>query len=76
MGNEKGVVIINKAMLKMAIERAGMTQNQLAKELGWSKNTMSNKVNGHTNLNVRDVLKICEALNIKDNIEKAIIFLT
>lgn len=66
---------MNKALFKMAVERAGYTQSKLAKELGISKNTLSNKVNGHTNVNVTEVSKICDILNIHNDEEKARIFL-
>lgn len=76
MGNhKKGDAIMNKAMFKMVIERAGYTQTSLAKELGISKNTLSNKVNGHTNITVKEVVEYCRILKIYDDKEKAQIFL-
>ena len=66
---------MNKAMFKMAIERAGYTQTTLAKELGISKNTLNNKVNGHVNINTNEIAKICKILNINDDAEKVQIFL-
>ena len=68
--------IMNKALFKMAIVRSGYTQTRLAKELGISKNALSNKVNGRSSVTVSDVIKICEILNIHDNNEKAEIFLS
>lgn len=67
---------VNKALFRMAVLRAGYTQTQLAKELGVSKNTLSNKVNGRVNVTVVEAQKICEILHITDNVEKAQIFLT
>lgn len=67
---------MNKILFKMAIARSGYTQNQLAKELGISRNALSNKINGRSSVTVSDVIRICEILNIQDNNEKAEIFLS
>lgn len=72
----KGVVFINKGMFKMALIRKGLTQNELAKMLGMTKNTLSNKVNGHTNIYTYEAKRICEILEITDPKEQASIFLS
>lgn len=60
----------------MALIRKGMTQNDLAKMLGMTKNTLSNKVNGHTSVYTHEAKKICEILEINDPKEQANIFLS
>lgn len=60
----------------MALIRKGMTQNELAKRLGMTKNTLSNKVNGHTSIYTSEAKKICEILEITDLEERANIFLS
>lgn len=68
--------MLNKNLLKAAIVRAGYTQTQLADMIGISLNTLSNKMMGITYFNTDQIDKICEALSITDNLEKANIFLT
>lgn len=60
----------------MALIRKGITQNQLADRLGMSKNTLSSKVNGHTNVLTSEAQKICEILEVNDLEERAKIFLS
>lgn len=69
------MVNINKGMFKMALIRKGLTQNELANLLGMTKNTLSNKINGHTKIYTTEAKKICEILEIVDPKEKANIFL-
>lgn len=59
----------------MALIRKGLTQNELANLLGMTKNTLSNKINGHTKIYTTEAKKICEILEIVDPKEKANIFL-
>ena len=62
--------------LKGKIIEAGLTQEALAAQLRMSKNTLSNKINGKSPFNMDEAVQICSILNIRDNAEKALIFLT
>lgn len=73
---EIGGGIINKALFKMALIRKGITQNELAKQLGITKNTLSNKVNGHVRMYTNEAKAICIILDITDRDEQAQIFLS
>ena len=70
------VIIINKPMFKMALERAGYTQTKLAKEMGVSKNAINNKVNGRVGITVDEAIQMCKILGVEDNDEKVKIFLS
>lgn len=67
--------IINKPMFKMVLERAGYTQTKLAEEMGISKNSINNKVNGRVGITVDEAAQMCKILSIEDNDEKVQIFL-
>ena len=67
--------MLNRNLLKMAIFRAGMTQEKLAECIGISSNTLSSRINGLSCFNTDEIDKICVALDIEDNNEKAAIFL-
>jgi len=71
----KGGGDINKALFKMALERAGYTQCSLAKKMGCSKNTLNNKVNGHVKVTTEEAKIMCELLHIDSVEEKCQIFL-
>ena len=60
--------------LKGLIVSAGKTQKEVAKETGISANTFSKKINGTCEFTVREIIKICDILNITDNGEKMKIF--
>lgn len=60
--------------LKGLIVSAGKTQKDVAKETGISANTLSKKINGTCEFTVREIIKICDILNITDNAEKMKIF--
>lgn len=62
--------------LKGKIIEAGLTQEALAAQLRMSKNTLSNKINGKSPFNMDEAVQICSILNIRDDAEKALIFLT
>lgn len=64
---------VNK--LKGKIVQAGYSQRSLAKELGISINTLNSKVNGKRPFDTLEIRKLCDALGITDNDEKADIFL-
>lgn len=51
--------MINTAELKAEIKRSGMTQEQLAKEIGMNPSTLNKKIN-----NKRSVLSVDEAQKI------------
>lgn len=61
--------------LRGKIVEAGFSQQALAARLGMSKNTLSNKINGKTPFNLDEAKKICYILGIRDDAEKAQIFL-
>lgn len=67
--------MLNKTLLKIAIFRAGMTQERLAEAIGISANTLSSRMNGTSCFDTDEIDKICDALAIVDNNEKADIFL-
>ena len=79
--NKKGAKMnngssINIGLFKKALYDAEMTQTELSKRLGYgSKNTLSNKIHGKTNIYCDEANKICEILNITDQELKANIFL-
>lgn len=59
----------------MALERAGYTQVSFASKLGYSKNTLNNKINGRSKVTTDEIIKMCEFLSITSNEEKVKIFL-
>jgi len=67
--------VLNKNLLRSAIARAGMTQEKLAEAIGISSNTLSAKLLGKRYFDTEEIDKICDALSIVDNNEKADIFL-
>ncbi len=62
--------------LRGKIVEAGISQRDLAARLGMSKNTLSNKINSRTPFNLDEAITICDILGIRDDAEKAQIFLT
>lgn len=67
---------MNVPRLKMAIAEAGTTQKELAKKMGYSKNTFNLKVNGKIKMNVDEANKLLELLKIDDPRTKVDIFFT
>lgn len=65
---------VNKLRAQMAL--VGMTQADLARICGFTENTLSNKLSGRTEFKADEIIKICEALSIKDAALKSDIFLT
>lgn len=63
----------NKLLGLMAEKR--ITQRELAKKLGVSKNTINNKINGKVDFNTAEATKICEILELTDPKTKTEIFL-
>lgn len=67
--------MLNKNLLRAAIARAGYTQERLAENIGISSNTLSARMNGGSCFDTDEIDKICAALRIDNNDEKADIFL-
>lgn len=67
--------MLNRNLLRGAIARAGMTQEKLAFAIGVSQNTLSAKILGRSSFDTDEIDRICDALSIVDNEEKANIFL-
>ena len=53
-----------------------MSQSELAKRCGITENTLTNKLQGRTEFKADEIIKICEALNIKDAETRNDLFLT
>ena len=66
---------INKVLFKMILEREGYTQKEFAKKMGYSKNTLNNKVNGRVKIYTDEAVKMCDILKIVSDAEKCKIFL-
>lgn len=66
MGNNRGISLRERIRLNLvaAMESAGLTQVQLADELGISKGTVNNWIRGNNSPDVDMVPRICNALNI------------
>lgn len=68
--------MLNANLLKAAIVRAGLTQQEFARLIGISQNTLSSKLKGGRNFNLDEIDKTCEVLGIVENDEKCAIFLS
>ncbi len=66
--------MIDSKCLKRQIDKAGYTQNTLAKRIGVSKNTMSSKINGKSEFTIDNIERICKTLNISSKDELIKIF--
>lgn len=67
--------MLDAKKLKGKIVEAGMTQGELAKKIGISQNTLTRKLTGRRDFTVGEIDRICAALHITDNGQKAQIFL-
>lgn len=67
--------MLNSNKLRGKIAEEGLNQRKLAELTGISKNTISCKIQGRRCFNTDEIDKICIALNITNNVEKAEIFL-
>ena len=67
--------LLNANLLKAAIVRAGLTQQDFAKLIGISQNTLTSKLKGDRSFNLDEIDKTCEVLDIVENDEKCAIFL-
>jgi len=63
----------NKLLGAMAEKR--ISQRELARRLGISKNTINSKINGKVHFDTEEASKICDILEIKDPQKKSEIFL-
>lgn len=68
--------MLDKKRLMGAIVASGMTQKKLAEKIGMSKNTINAKINGKGNFDTEEIDKICDVLNINNDKEKVLIFLS
>lgn len=75
MGQKGLKKMLDSNKLKGKIAEAGLTQRELAKKAGMSENSLYNKINGRRDFGAREIVAICEILNITDNEQKALIFL-
>ena len=71
-GSEK---MLNKNEFMAAVARKGITNGELARRLGISKNTLSSKLNGKTYFDTKQIEDICKELEIIEDNEKIKIFL-
>lgn len=67
---------MNKWKFTEYMEKAGFSQRSFAKELGVSKNTLNNKLNGRGCFDTEQVKNICDKLHISDCSAKVEIFLS
>lgn len=67
--------MLDKNKFNSAVAGVGLTHYELAKLVGMSKNTLSNKLNGHSCFNTKEIDDICNVLGIESSTEKANIFL-
>lgn len=67
---------MNKKLFKIMLLKNDMTQSDLAKKLGISKNSLSLKVTGHVKIYTDEATRICEILHIDNLEDRAKIFLS
>jgi len=67
--------MLNKYAFLEKMEKAGLTQETLAKKARKSVNTVNSHINGKTKPNIVEALVYCDILDITDANEKAYIFL-
>lgn len=65
----------NKNLLLSELAKNGMTARDLSADIGMTKNSFSNKINGKTSFTIEEAKKICDRLNISDDNIKCAIFL-
>ena len=66
--------MVDTNRLKARLALAGKTQEQLAKEVNMSANSLNCKINGRSVFNCNEVDAICNALQIHEAKEKCDIF--
>ncbi len=62
--------------LVAARKRVGVTQEEAAKAIGCSKNIYCAKENNKAKIDIVEAIALCEYLRIKDDAERAYIFLS
>ena len=62
-------------LLRSRLALRNMTQKDLARQIGISRNTMSSRMTGKSSFTLEEVEKICEILLIQNPAEKREIFL-
>ena len=68
--------MVNTAEFKKALIDANVSQRQLAKMTGISKNVLNRKINNHSDFTLTETRIICECLDITDTEKKCLIFLS
>lgn len=63
------------AKLKGKMAEVGVSQAELAKKIGTSKNTLNARFTGRVPFDLEQVERICHALGINNDTERAQIFL-
>lgn len=64
--------MINTKLLKSYFVKNGLTQEDVAKQIGISYQSLSDKINNKVQFKVNEVFSLCEILNI--NVDKDVIF--
>ena len=67
--------MVNTAEFKKALIDANISQRQLSKMSGISKNSLNRKINNHGDFTLTETRIICECLKITDVEKKCLIFL-
>lgn len=67
---------MNANLLRGKMVSNGFTQETLAQKMNITANTLSAKMNGKSQFDLAEVLKMCEILGITNNEEKCEIFLS
>lgn len=67
--------MLDARKLKGKIAERGLTQGELAKAIGISDNSMTNKMSGRRDFTIGEIDRICKVLQISDCVTKAQIFL-
>ena len=67
--------MLDARKLKGKIAERGFTQGELAKAIGISDNSMTNKMSGRRDFTIGEIDRICKVLQISDCVTKAQIFL-
>jgi transcriptional regulator with XRE-family HTH domain len=63
-------------LLKGEIVANGFTVQDVADKLGITRNTMYSRLNGKTFFNAKEIIQLCEILNISDASRRSEIFLS
>lgn len=66
--------MVNTALLKDAIINSGLKKEYIAKEMGLTRQSLGNKLNGRSDFWSEEIIAICEILGITDPVVKDSIF--